>query len=226
MADSVLTFDQDEGQAGDWSRELIESGFDVTMARAPTEVRLLLAEREFSVAILDETVRDLCDERFIDWQFFGNVRPKFVWVTRVFSAMSVLNLCHRDDLVLPSPLVPGAPFRAVRLLASRSDELTEFSRRHGLSPREAALLRFALAGLNNDEAAAELDCSRATVASFWNRIFKKTGVRGQRDVIILLHQTSRSSKSGVFAVNKLNSILGPESSLILDAASGSSSMID
>jgi DNA-binding CsgD family transcriptional regulator len=211
MADSVLTFDQDGDQTADWSRELIESGFEVTTARNPREVCLLLAERNFSIAMLDEQVRNLGDERFVDWSFCGNARPKFVWVTREFSAMSVLNLYESDNLVLPSPLVPGVPLRAARLLASRRDEVADFSRRYGLSPREAELLRFALAGMNNDEAAAELDCSRATVASFWNRIFRKTGVRGQRDVIILLHQTSRTAKGGVFAVNQLDArlALGP-----------------
>lgn len=225
-AHSVLTFDQDSDQTADWSRELIESGFEVTIAANPGEVCLLLAENEFSIAILDEKVRDCGDERFINWSFFRHARPKFVWVTREFSAMSVLNSCERGDVVLPSPLVPGAPLRAVRLLASRSGETADFSTRYRLSPREAALLRLALAGLNNDEAAAELDCSRATIASFWNRIFKKTGARGQRDVIILLHQTSRSPRSRALAAKQLGSRLALESSIALDPESDSSSRAD
>jgi DNA-binding NarL/FixJ family response regulator len=204
MADSVLTFDQEADKAADWSRELTEFGFKVTLATSARDVRQLLAEKQFSIVIADERVRSLAGGAFAEWSFFKNARPKFVWVTREFSATSVLNLCERNDLVLPSPLHAGVALRAVRLLLSRGDDVAEFSMRYELSPREAAVLRLAIAGLNNDEAAAELDCSRATVASFWNRIFKKTGVRGQRDVIVLLLQTSRTSRSGVFPVSRLN----------------------
>src|SRR5690606_10050720 len=55
-----------------------------------------------------------------------------------------------------------------------------------LSARETQLLQLALAGRNNDEAADELGCARATIGTFWNRIFRKTGVSGQRDLMILL----------------------------------------
>jgi DNA-binding CsgD family transcriptional regulator len=52
-----------------------------------------------------------------------------------------------------------------------------------LSRREAQLLELAVAGLNNKEAAAALGCQRPTVSTYWNRIFSKTGVRTQRDIM-------------------------------------------
>ena len=57
-----------------------------------------------------------------------------------------------------------------------------FSAKYRLSPREEALLLCAISGKNNDEAAVILGCSRATIATYWNRIFSKVGRRSQRDV--------------------------------------------
>jgi DNA-binding CsgD family transcriptional regulator len=119
-------------------------------------------------------------------------------VASVFSARVVLDLSSDADLVLPAPLEPETLLRAIELVTERKDEVAAFSREHKLSPRETALLRLALSGLNNDEASQVLGCSRATVSSFWNRIFRKTGVSGQRDVVILLHR--RRSSSGTFRV--------------------------
>ena len=66
------------------------------------------------------------------------------------------------------------------------DHVNRFATRYRLSPKEASLVRHALEGLNNDEAADALGCSRPTVSTYWNRIFRKTGVSGQRDLVILV----------------------------------------
>jgi DNA-binding CsgD family transcriptional regulator len=82
--------------------------------------------------------------------------------------------------------------------ARQADDVGRFARFFKLSPRETTLLRHALAGMNNDEAAAALGCSRGTVSTFWNRVFRKTNVSGQRDVIILFLNMARGS--GTFEV--------------------------
>lgn len=63
---------------------------------------------------------------------------------------------------------------------------SRFGKRHGLSQQETKLLLAALGGLNNDEVASELRCARATISTYWNRIFRKVGVSGQRDVLVAL----------------------------------------
>lgn len=71
-----------------------------------------------------------------------------------------------------------------RIVKEKRDELVaSFASEYRLSPRESALLLCVVTGRNNDEAAAELGCSRATVATYWNRIFCKVGRHCQRDVI-------------------------------------------
>jgi DNA-binding CsgD family transcriptional regulator len=82
---------------------------------------------------------------------------------------------------------------AVRQVLEQKDDLTHFAERYRLSPRETALLRYALEGMNNDQAAGALGCSRPTISTSWNRIFRKTGVSGQRDLVILFMHSAHAS---------------------------------
>jgi DNA-binding CsgD family transcriptional regulator len=72
----------------------------------------------------------------------------------------------------------------VRRVNSRRMEsvIAAFAADHKLSGAETTLLAGATRGLNNDEVAELLGCSRATVSTYWNRIFAKLGRRSQRDV--------------------------------------------
>jgi DNA-binding NarL/FixJ family response regulator len=179
-----------------------KAGIRNLVASSEDDARRWLASGSFAVAVIggDFFARNAQAKR---WSSYG--APVIV-VTSVFSARAVLDLASEADLVLPSPLEPDTLLRAIELVTERKDEVTAFAREHKLSPRETALLRLALSGLNNDEAAQVLGCSRATVSSFWNRIFRKTGVSGQRDVVILLHR--KRSRSGTFRIEPLPA--GPE----------------
>src|SRR5688572_24895777 len=189
----VLVLGREEETSG-WSSEMEKAGIRNLVASSEDDARRWLASGSFDVAVIggDFFARQAEEKR---WSSYG--APVIV-VTSVFSARAVLDLSSEADLVLPSPLEPDTLLRAIELVTERKDEVTEFSREHKLSPRETALLRLALSGLNNDEAAQVLGCSRATVSSFWNRIFRKTGVSGQRDVVILLHRMR--SRSGTFRI--------------------------
>ncbi len=61
--------------------------------------------------------------------------------------------------------------------------LQSFSSAHCLSPQERRLLDVSIRGFTNDEASTVLGCSRPTVSTYWNRIFKKVGVNGQREIL-------------------------------------------
>ena len=109
-----------------------------------------------------------------------------------------VTLSAEAALVLPLPIAPSVLLQALeRLLHPQEDSVGNFARRHRLSPREVTLLRSALEGKNNDEVAAELGCSRTTISTYWSRIFRKTGVSGQRDLIIAVLRTDKAS--GTFA---------------------------
>ena len=197
----VLIFDESPEEVRAWAEELSRAGVRVLVAATIQDVRRLLATGCISLAVIDargywETDSPLCDRKITSWH-----RPRIVLVTRDFSSHNVLRLAEDCDLVLPSPLEPGTLLRTLEMLGENRDSVERFALEYKFSPRETALLRCALAGMNNDEAAAALSCSRNTVSTFWNRIFRKTGVSGQRDVIVLLLQRAHeNASSGTFAV--------------------------
>jgi DNA-binding NarL/FixJ family response regulator len=92
-------------------------------------------------------------------------RPRVLLVTNDYCASTVVNLTRVGDMVLPAPLAPETLLAAVHLHLASRDEIGQFARSHGLSPRETDLLRHAVLGHNNDEAAAALGCSRGTSAA-------------------------------------------------------------
>jgi DNA-binding CsgD family transcriptional regulator len=65
-----------------------------------------------------------------------------------------------------------------------------YARRFRLSGQEGRLLLCAVRGIPDKCAADELGCSRNTVGTYWKRIFDKTGVRPQRDVLAHLLRES------------------------------------
>jgi DNA-binding CsgD family transcriptional regulator len=54
---------------------------------------------------------------------------------------------------------------------------------HGLSGQESRLLLDAVQGTADKLIASDWGCSRATVSTYWKRIFAKTGMRPQREVL-------------------------------------------
>lgn len=167
-----------------WSQALSGAGF------APTLIRGMAAASNgldaTDLVLLDVECRrsgcapqDVGVKRAYGW-------PKVLMVTGDLSPANLLMLARQGDLVLPKPLEPGVLLAAVQWLLGQEEFLTHFATFYRLSARETQLLQLALAGRNNDEAADELGCARATIGTFWNRIFRKTGVSGQRDLMILL----------------------------------------
>jgi len=57
-----------------------------------------------------------------------------------------------------------------------------YADRYRLSERERSLLVQAVSGVSDKLIADEWACSRDTIATYWKRIFVKTGCRPQRDV--------------------------------------------
>jgi len=183
---SVLICNAGPEKAG-WLRELLSTGFHARAASAENETLDLLAGRAVDVAVL---VGDPADPQ--QALLRSSVRNALrILVAPALSARAMLAMTNEADLILPAPVEPEVLVTAVELVLTKADYVGRFARAHRMSPRETSLVRFALAGMNNDEAAVAMGCSRATVSSFWNRIFRKTGAAGQRDVFILLLKLQR-----------------------------------
>jgi DNA-binding CsgD family transcriptional regulator len=172
---SVLLLDEMSEFLGTWHEELEKAGIAVLVARNWREAAKLLRAHAIGLIVVHVRSSLELDVPLRDQPFPDALRPPIVLVTADFSAERVLHLASKGDLVLPSPLKPGTLLKAFRLLNQERDAVARFADAYKLSPRERELVRHALSGLNNDEAAAAFGCSRATISTFWNRIFRKTG---------------------------------------------------
>jgi DNA-binding NarL/FixJ family response regulator len=104
------------------------------------------------------------------------------------NAQTIVNCLSLGWSYLPKPYDAESLLEYITIVGVRAltEKLSSFASCNRLAPRERQLLLSAFHGLNNDEAANELGCSRATVSTYWNRIFRKVGVRSQRDVFVAL----------------------------------------
>lgn len=202
--ESVLIVGTNTAVALAWYDVLSDAGRLVARVDGPADLRCASSLQSAWLIIVEVTPSFALDDSDFQNLTTNGQRPAVLFVIADFSAPNVVNLARVGDMVLPAPLGPETLLQAVDLLQTRSrqsaapppasgrrDRVVEFARNYRLSPRETDLLRCAVGGMNNDEAASALGCSRGTVSTFWHRIFKKTRVSGQRDVIILLMRATQ-----------------------------------
>lgn len=112
---------------------------------------------------------------------------RLLLVSRSCSAETAIRIAQGRGLCLPASVHCHQLAEAIIWLSQPSlDALSSFVRKYRLSPQETQLIRCAYDRLTTEQAAKVLGCRRATVSTYWNRIFRKTGVCSQRDVMVLL----------------------------------------
>lgn len=122
----------------------------------------------------------------VDLKLLGHT-ARVLLVAQKCSAEHAFYLRRREGLFLPAPIELFQLIDALTWMNQPTfDSLTAFVRKYRLSPQETQLVRCAHERMTTEEAASVLGCRRATVSTYWNRIFRKTGVSSQRDVMVLL----------------------------------------
>lgn len=137
------------------------------------------------VVLLDAVLPDGGAEDVLD-QMTEHPDTRVALITGNYDGDRWMRLADRCDLMLPKPISMASIARVVEQFAAQTDtgrDLERFVTHHRLSPRERSILRMAVEGANDKEIAGQLSCARGTVATYWQRIFKKTGQHSQRDVI-------------------------------------------
>lgn len=97
-----------------------------------------------------------------------------------------LALLEGDFLLVLEPRSEDALATLVeRLQRSRlhGPAIARFGKEHGLAIRELLVLQEAVEGLGDKEIASALRLAPGTLSTYWTRIFNRTGLRSQREVL-------------------------------------------
>ncbi len=178
----ILVVEDEEIFRSNLCAVLVKCGYSVTGVGTMKEAREHLATSDVDVLLLDASLPDGCAEDLLACNLVSQKRV--VVITGTCDGDRWIRLAARTDMIVPKPVSLSSIQTIVAELLARTDSPTEsFALRFELSPREASILKMAATGMRDKEIAYDLGVSPGTQATYWQRIFKKTGQRSQRDVL-------------------------------------------
>lgn len=113
-------------------------------------------------------------------------RPGVIVVSGFLNAQRLVELYRQRVLAIPKGPSREVLSEAIETALERPsypDIVRRLCGNHTLSPAEAEVVLAAVDGCSVDETADRLGCSRRTVETHWQRVFKKTGYRSKPDVL-------------------------------------------
>ena len=125
----------------------------------------------------------------------GDGRALLQHLTRVSPRPAICVVGNRlttDDYVRVGVFTHPKPVADWQMLVERVHErhvfgvavtVAEFAHIHGLSNRERMLLEFVANGTPAKEVSVRLNVKPSTIATMWQRIFRRTGMRAQSEVL-------------------------------------------
>jgi DNA-binding NarL/FixJ family response regulator len=202
-APRILIVDDNDLLVGSWTRSLQRAGYSVTPAYSLGQARAYVerwTELWADFIILDLQLPDGDGASLLPTLDRLSPRPSVAVITAHLDFDRALDLHGRCELCAPKPdseaaiLDVAAKLRTLR--GSTQDfgaAVEHFAALHKLSRREAALVIYAVTDPTTDAPAA-LQCSANTVKTYWTRIFDKTGLRSQREVVHAVWHTFTSPR--------------------------------
>ena len=184
----ILVVDDNKPLARSWKRMLDRRGHRTDVACSLKQARARLSVTpppRYDVVLLDLVLGDGDGAALLPLLEQLDPPPAVGVVSSHYDSARAVELCGRCAAGIPKPVTGDTLHAFVEAVAGRNDAdtLERFCRQHGFSAQETQVLRAAADGHSNAEVATELDCGPGTVASYWRRIFRKTGQRTKRNVV-------------------------------------------
>lgn len=184
----VLIVDDEPRIVTSWSRALRDAGFVVDSAPSIESARARLSQTCFDAVLLDLQLADGHGAGLLPTLRRLKPRPGIAVVSGYLDSGQTVSLYGHCDFTVRKPVDGRALVELVTQLAADRDDpgFGAFCRRYDLSRRECQVVAGASRGQLNKEIAAEIGCTVATVVSYWQRAFKKTGCSSRNEVLALL----------------------------------------
>lgn len=189
----VLIIDDNDFLTPTWARHLRDAGHTVVVVPTLKAARELLEHWEraaFSCVLLDLKLPDGDGEELLPELARQKPPPQVAVVTAHLDYDRALDLFGRCALAIPKPESRESIVRVVAMLSEiragkRRHELAvaRFAERHNLSEREAAVVNVLVANAQQPSTSDAMGLSRTTIKTYLARIYTKTGLRSQEDVV-------------------------------------------
>jgi DNA-binding NarL/FixJ family response regulator len=185
-AQRVLVVEDEELVAFSLSKLLRKRGYDPeiapTVSAALSALDAATGEATFAHVLLDLKLPDADGENVLTHVEQMELRANVVVIAapQSLDGHRILSLRGRCEF-LPKPIIFGT---LVAMLENRARAgVDDYAAQFGLSPQEHAVVRHAVAGMDDHQICDATDCSRSTVKSYWSRIYLKLGVKGRDQVL-------------------------------------------
>lgn len=190
----VLLVEDEPKVQRSYAHVLQRAGFSVSSAASVRDATRVLKSLAPCACLVDLALSDGNGEEVIRaiLQKGEPCRPSIALVTGTLTSAIAVSLVCMIDATVPKPVKPSELVRLVRsLITDRAKRargpIADFCARHGLTEREAEIVRREAAGETGPQIAQALDLRPGTIRSYQSRILAKTGCASQREVVGQVH---------------------------------------
>ena len=114
--------------------------------------------------------------------------PGIAVVSGNLESDQVVGLCKKGVFPVPKPVGYSTGKRLVATLIAQSRrERPSVAQTAGLSAREIEVVRLASIGFEDDAIAEAFSCTRSTIRTYWQRVYRKLGVSSVRGALAVLN---------------------------------------
>ena len=185
----VLVVDDEAPLRRAWHRVLLRAGHEVAEAGSCAEAEALLAHERVDVILLDLIMPGGSGHGLLPVIAELDPRPRVAIISGYADAKQCFELQTQGMLVLPKPIEGALLKRLVEQLSRRDDPLVDtYATAMALSSRERQILVLTYRKQSTKQIAEKLRCKEGTLASYWQRIFRKTGCRSKQEVLASIVQ--------------------------------------
>jgi len=199
----ILIVEDEELIAFTLSRLLEGHGYETEISGSVASAidALEAAERvaQFEHVLLDLNLPDADGENVLHHVERMRSRPNVIVVaaSQNMDGYRFVSLRGRCEY-LPKPVIVEPLLALLRRRVHPGIE--HYVEAFAFSPQEHAVVRYAVAGLDDEAICKTTECSRSTVKTYWSRIYGKLGVKGRDHVLAhfarwLLSERERTSGS-------------------------------
>lgn len=181
---TLVTLQCGDDPLGPIRAALADNGIQTTTFHSRFELERLPRESLGVLAVLEE--------QHAHWSELTLSYP-VLWFTPNYRPETAAELAISGQVLLPIDLPEDLLLRSLSRLVAGRDGAEFLGQRYRLSPQETRLLKCMMRGMNREESAEAIGCGVQTIPSYWNRIFRKAGVRTQRELLLLYIQALRPS---------------------------------